>query len=556
MNLIWLLPARSRLLAAAAIIAGLVSGAFSAGLLAFINRALNNPDRSQTLLVVGFAGLLVGKVLANATARLLLNHFTQETISELCRKLSRRVIATPLTQLERVGIPRILATLTDDVAWIGWAAQNVPVFAMNVAVLAGCAIYLGWLSWQILIGVTVFIVIGSLGYRILVRRAYRYLQHARDTRDVLFQHFRGLTEGIKELKLHAGRRDAFLAERIATATEALRRDALAGVRYHTVADSFSQLLFYCLICGTIFATTAMPNLGPEARTGYVLALLYIMSPVWGLMEGWPIFARAQIALEKVKDLGVSLGGLDAELVKVDPEPLSEWDCLDLKGVTFAYPTDDEGRAFLLGPLDFSLRRGELIFVVGGNGSGKSTLMKVLTGLYSPQRGTIQLDGQSITDENREDYCRYFSAVFSDFYLFDSLLGLNRHDLDGSASRYLVELELEGKVKVSGGAFSTTALSQGQRKRLALMTAFLEDRPIYMFDEWAADQDPHYREIFYKRMLPELKARGKTIVVISHDDRYYHLGDRIVKLEDGTLMAEIDKVTGRTIQNRPEIAIRR
>lgn len=210
MNLFAFVPVRLWILAAAAMMTGIVSGAFSAGLLAFINRALNNLDRSQRLLAVGFAGLIVGKILANAIARLLLNYFTQETISELYRMLSRRVLATPLAQLERVGIPRILVTLTEDVAMIGWAAQNIPSFAMNIAILVGCAIYLGWLSWQILIWVTVLVVIGSIGYSILIRRAYKYLQHARETRDVLFQHFRGLTDGIKELKLHAGRREAFL----------------------------------------------------------------------------------------------------------------------------------------------------------------------------------------------------------------------------------------------------------------------------------------------------------------------------------------------------------
>ncbi len=127
---------------------------------------------------------------------------------------------------------------------------------------------------------------------------------------------------------------------------------------------------------------------------------------------------------------------------------------------------------------------------------------------------------------------YFSVVFSDFYLFDALLGLRGADLDARATRYLMELELDDKVQIRDGAFSTTALSQGQRKRLALLTAFLEDRPIYVFDEWAADQDPHYREIFYRRLLPDLKARGKTVLVISHDDRYYHLASRIIRLEYG------------------------
>ena len=204
-------------------------------------------------------------------------------------------------------------------------------------------------------------------------------------------------------------------------------------------------------------------------------------------------------------------------------------------MTFAYPFDSEGRRFVLGPLDLELRRGELVFVIGGNGSGKSTLMKVLTGMYGQEQGTIRLDGVAVTERNREWYRRHFSAVFTDFYLFDSLLGMDESDLDKRATRGLEELELDDKVQVSDGVFSTTALSQGQRKRLALLTAFLEDRPIYVLDEWAADQDPHYREIFYRHLLPDLKARGKAIVVISHDDRYYHLGDRIVKLEDGKLV---------------------
>src|SRR5262249_13952577 len=207
---------------------------------------------------------------------------------------------------------------------------------------------------------------------------------------------------------------------------------------------------------------------------------------------------------------------------------------ELEGVRFAY-ADASENGFVLGPLDFTLRRGEIVFLVGGNGSGKSTFVKVLTGLYPPQAGVIRLDGHCITETKREWLHGHFSVVFSDFYLFDRLLGLEASDLDARTREYLVQLELDDKVEVHRGTLSTTALSQGQRKRLALLTAFLEDRPIYVFDEWAADQDPHYREIFYQRLLPDLRARDKTIVVISHDDRYYHLGDRLVKLEYGELV---------------------
>jgi len=176
-----------------------------------------------------------------------------------------------------------------------------------------------------------------------------------------------------------------------------------------------------------------------------------------------------------------------------------------------------------------------MFVVGGNGSGKSTFVKLLTGLYVPQAGKIYMGGALVSDDNQEWYRQHFSVVFSDFYLFDDLLGLTSPDVDAEARKYLAVLQLAEKVKVSRGKLSTTALSQGQRKRLALLTAYLENRPIYVFDEWAADQDPQYKEIFYMQLLPELRAKGKAVVVVTHDDRYFHLGDQVIKLDSGRVV---------------------
>ena len=181
-----------------------------------------------------------------------------------------------------------------------------------------------------------------------------------------------------------------------------------------------------------------------------------------------------------------------------------------------------------------MRRPVLVFIVGGNGSGKSTLAKLIAGLYVPDAGEILLDGILVDDRNRELYRQLFSTVFADFYLFDRLLGLGLQDLDAQAKTYLEQLQLTHKVTIENGKLSTTALSQGQRKRLALLTAYLEDRPIYLFDEWAADQDPFFREIFYQQLLPELKQRGKAVLVISHDDRYFHLADRLLKLDYGQI----------------------
>jgi putative ATP-binding cassette transporter len=206
--------------------------------------------------------------------------------------------------------------------------------------------------------------------------------------------------------------------------------------------------------------------------------------------------------------------------------------LELKGVTHSYHREREDSSFILGPIDLTIRPGELIFVTGGNGSGKTTLVKMLTGLYAPEGGEIRLDDEVITLANRDSYRQHFSVVFSDFYLFESFFGMVSSDLDAQALDYLIQLQLDHKVQVKDGKLSTTELSQGQRKRLALLTAYLEDRSIYVFDEWAADQDPQFKEIFYYQLLQDLKARGKTVIVISHDDRYFHVADRILKLDFG------------------------
>jgi putative ATP-binding cassette transporter len=183
-------------------------------------------------------------------------------------------------------------------------------------------------------------------------------------------------------------------------------------------------------------------------------------------------------------------------------------------------------------LSLTFRPGEVVFLTGGNGSGKSTFAKLLTGLYIPETGKIRLDGKSITDDNREAYRQLFSAVFSDFYLFERIRSSHIPNLDTLAQEYLSQVQLDHKVRIEGGLFSTTALSQGQRKRLALLTAYVDDRPFYVFDEWAADQNPLFKQIFYTQILRELKARNKAVLVISHDDRYYHVADRIIKMEFG------------------------
>ena len=270
-------------------------------------------------------------------------------------------------------------------------------------------------------------------------------------------------------------------------------------------------------------------------TGYVIATLYLMGPLSGVLSSMSVFGRASAALRKIEDLGLTLAARssdDCPLTSTAPAPKFEPpELVDIKHTYFREKEDD---CFTLGPIRLTFRPGEIVYLVGGNGSGKSSLAKVITGLYAPAAGTIRFNGKPVGDHNRDDYRQLFSAVFADFYLFDNLLGTPGPALDAKARDFLNQLHLEHKVKIKDGVLSTTALSSGQRKRLALLNAYLEDRPFYLFDEWASDQDPLFKDIFYTQLLPDLRARNKTALVITHDDRYFHLADRIIKLDYGRI----------------------
>jgi len=448
-----------------------------------------------------------------------------------------------LRQLEEIGSARILVALTDDIFNITQALLAIPVVAVNLAVLLGGAAYLAWLSWKILAVLFGLIVLGGLGYRLMVARAFHWLTFARAEEDRLFGYFRALTEGIKELKLHRTRRGAFY-QNIHDTTEVYQKHNVAAEICFITAQNWNHLLYFGLIGLILFVIPHLASFSHETLTGYVITSLYLMGPLAGVMTSISLFGRASVALNKVNELGVSLSSHSTESCTFDQvEPDVSFSRLELKGVIHAYHREEEDSHFVLGPIDLAFHPGELVFLVGGNGSGKSTLAKILAGLYVPEAGEIRLDGRLVTDQNRDEYRQLFSAVFSDFYLFENLLGLKNANLDSQAEEYLERLHLHHKVKIRNGTLSTTAVSQGQRKRLALLTAYLEDRPFYLFDEWAADQDPYFKGVFYTQLLPDLKSRGKTVLVISHDDKYFNVADRIVKLDYGKLANGSTEVIG-------------
>lgn len=516
--------------------AAMLSGACSAGLIALINSALNHHGAPATLLVIAFGALGLGRIMANAVAQLTLAHFSQATTARLRLDLVSKILSVPLRQIEEIGTPKLMVALTEDILEITQATLSIPIFAVNFAVLLGGAVYLAWLSFPVFLGMFLLGAVGAVTYRLLIRSGFGHLSAARDGQDRLFQHFRSLTEGIKELKLHRARREAYLRDDVAQAAALCQRHNVAAERRFIIAQNWNQLLFLALIGLILFLLPRLESVSPQAMTGYIIATLYLMGPLAGLLGSLSVFSRANVSLRKVEQLGLALSAHPSDNVLIGGGQFASepFESLELVQVMHHYHREREDDNFMLGPIDLALGPGEIVFLIGGNGSGKSTLAKVITGLYPPAGGEIRLNGSAINDHNRDDYRQCFSTVFSDYFLFDRIVGTGGTDADRRARDYLERLHLDHKVSINDGVFSTTQLSQGQRKRLALLCAYIEDRPFYLFDEWASDQDPVFKEVFYAQLLPELRSLRKAVLAITHDDRYFGCADRLIKLDYGKI----------------------
>ncbi|WP_457920666.1 cyclic peptide export ABC transporter [Paraburkholderia tropica] len=527
----WLLPL--------ALLVSLVSGFANAALVALINQALQASGAQLVQLGVRFA-LLAALVLATRVgSQTLFMYLGQRVKARLRMQTIGRIAAASFRDLERCGAARALGALTQDLDSIVVFFVSLPSIAMQGAVIAGCLAYLGMLSLPIL-GVALAVLgVGTFGTHLVGSRALRHLRASREREDELLRQFRALFDGAKELKLHRARAEAFVGGQLAPHVEAVRAQRTRGYVLHALAASWGNLLLFGFVGLTIFVLARLFDADAHVMSGYALVFLYLIMPVEGLLAALPAISSARVAFERIGKLEAALPPEQGRLADIGTNVAQAaqpaFSRIALEGVEHRYVRENEDGFFTLGPIDLTFRAGETVFLVGGNGSGKTTLAKLLVGLYAPERGRLLVDGAAVDDATRAAYRQYFSVVFSDFHLFDSLLGLSA-GRENAARALLVALQLDHKVRIQDGAFSTLALSQGQRKRLALLVAFLEDRPFYVFDEWAADQDPAFKDVFYRTLLPELKTKGKTVLVITHDDRYFDLADRLIKLDSGRIGA--------------------
>jgi putative pyoverdin transport system ATP-binding/permease protein len=517
---------RARLVLAGAM--SLASGFGSAALVALINQALIASHEESVRLGLRFLVVSVIVLITRTGSQTLFMSLGQNAKASLRMRTIARISQAPFAHVERQGSARALNVLTQDLDAIVVFFIGLPGLVMNSALIAGCLAYLGYLSWQVLAFAAITVLIGAAGFHAANVRGLYHLRSSRQREDTLVGYFRALFDGAKELKLHRARMREFVDDLLATNVEAVRVQRTRGYVLYAAAASWGSFIFFAFIGGVLFVLTRYVPVPAHVLSGYAMIFLYMILPIEGVLSAIPSLSTARIALERVEQVNADLP-IEASEALDAPHAFRS---IVLEGVTHRYFREKENSVFTLGPIDLRFEPGELVYLIGGNGSGKTTLAKIVVGLYAPEGGRILLDGAEVNEASRAAYRQLFSVVFSDFYLFDTLLGLRVQGIDATARVLLDELQLAHKVRVQNGVFSTLDLSQGQRKRLALLVAYLEDRPFYLFDEWAADQDPVFKDVFYRRLLPDLRAKGKTVVVITHDDRYFHLADRTIKLDFG------------------------
>lgn len=531
-------PART--LVALSTLAGVISGVSGVALIALVQSAIGGGQGVTD--PARLAGTFAGLCFLAAATRLLAQGATirlaHGAARDLALRVCRQVLQLPLARFEGIDHARLLAVLTEDIGVVANALAGFPLATLNGAILVICLGYVGWLAPLVLAWGGLFAAIAGATHHFTTKRGVGQLRAARGRQDLLVAHYRTLIGGFRELKQHRPRRDAFLADALVAEAEAVRDGMVGGLTSFAMAAAWGQLAFFGFIGFVVFALPHLIAIDPPALAGSVLVLLYLLVPLDVLLVWGASLARARASLGRIDTLMPTLAGDGPDRTPPLVAPLPFRDSLRLQDVGYAYRTTAERDGFALGPVDLTIGAGEVVFIAGGNGSGKTTLMKLLAGLYEPESGQILLDDRVVRPTDFEAYRQLFSVVFADGHLFQEVRGVDPDDLIARSADLLLRLELDGVVRFDGSAFSTVDLSQGQRRRLALLAACLEARPICLFDEWAANQDPAFKRIFYHEILPDLRASGKTLVVISHDDEYVDVADRVVRLRDGRIIADV------------------
>src|ERR1700688_23862 len=519
-----------------------LGGVSNASILAAINSGVQDAGNGQKPGLWAASLFLVALFLFMRTQQYVTITATAEVeaiIHKVRVRLMDLIRHSELLELERIGRARIVASVTSDTAVLT-QASNMLCFTVQGAVLVFfVGLYVAYLS--IVAFLLTFVIVSGAGtiFHYKNRRLSEQKGESAAWERRLFDRLTDFLDGFKEVRLNNTRSNGLFDDAVEVSKTA------ANIKIRTQAETFkmivmTQISMYILLGAVVFvAPNLSDSLGGSSIAKATTALLFVVGACFGLVQSIPILLNANAAAGRIERLEAALQDTIAVTEPREIITRRRFDRIEMHNIVFRYVDKFSDTVFKIGPLDFSLRPGELVFLTSGNGSGKSTFLRVLSGLYPPDSGDVTLDGVRIDDHNRDTYRGLMSAIFFDYHLFQRLYGIPEGG-PAELARLLAQFRLSDKTGLVNGEFRTLDLSGGQRRRLALIVSLLEKRPILLLDEWTAEQDPEFRRKFYDELLPDLMGAGATIVVITHDDRYLDeltLRARRVRMDEGRIVEQ-------------------
>lgn len=513
-----------------------LAGVSNAALLSAINTAAQaaSSDEKPSLWAAGL--FVVALILFTITQNYILVTTTVE-IESIIHKIRVRLIDevrhSELVPLEKIGRARIVSAITGDTTILTQASSMLVFSLQNVVLLFFVGLYVAYLSLSAFLLSMIIVAAAGVIFHMKGTQIVSGQQESAEWTNRLFNRLTDVLDGFKEIRLNKPRSEQYFEDFSEVSSSA------AYTKIKTDAENFKRLIFsqiamYLLLGAVVFIAPVLSSSGGEGITKAILALLFVVGASFGLVQSLPMLSTANAAADRIDRLESELLASDKSADINSTELPKRFDKIELRDIVFRYFDVSAETTFKIGPLDFSLRSGDLVFITGGNGSGKSTFLRVLAGLYVPESGEIRLDEMLVDDNTRDQYRSLLTAIFTDYHLFARLYGIPDPDPE-EVERLLTQFRLAAKTRLSDGEFRTLNLSGGQRKRLALTVALLEKRPVLLLDEWTSDQDPEFRHKFYHELLPALNQAGITIVAITHDDRYLNeltLPARRLRMEEG------------------------
>ncbi len=429
----------------------------------------------------------------------------------------------------------IQSALVFDVDVLTQASLNIIVFLTSAITTIACLTYMAFLSLPLFLLTLGVSALGIIVYQIGTMGNNKKFVKTREYESKFMFYFNAILNGFKEIKINPSNGNNILKSKInPIANNSYENNTGAFVGFLN-NQTIGQVLFYVLIASILLFFSVKLSVSSTDTINFLFILMALLAAIEAIMVLLPGLMRAKVSMNRLVNLRKEIV-TDINASKEYTVTKEEFDSISLKNITYRYEDANKEVSFEIGPISLHIEKNDVIFIYGGNGSGKTTLVLSLLGLQEPHSGTFYFNGVPVDEESMKKYKSLYSVVFNDFYLFDEFYSVKKLDVE-KANAYLHLFEIEEKVSIVDNHFSTIELSTGQRKRLALITALLENKPVLVLDEWAADQDPHFRRKFYQDIVPSLKEDGFTIIAITHDDAYYHHADKLYKMEYGKLIDE-------------------